>query len=241
MTALREHLNLLALALHRATVLRGGSVPPADEESLRASDAHLPGAGWVVGLAACLVFALVGLALRGSPWGAAVAAVAALAATAALTSARGETGVFQTAERLQELAAPGTSGVGALALWLVLAAKLATLATLASLSESGVMAALFAAPVVSRLAPLLLARSLQGDVPARAIQVGAAWCAAPLLLLFAGAGAVALVLAVVAATLACYGMWRLARGQATPGDRDALAASQLACEVAFYLGAAIGL
>lgn len=240
MTALREHLNLFTLALHRATVLRVGA-PDRDDEALRASDAHLPGAGWVVGLAACLVFALVGLALRGSPWAAAVAAVAAMTATAALTAARGETSLFRTAERLQGLATPGTSGVGALALWLLLAAKLTLLATLASLSETAVMATLFAAQVVSRLAPLLLARSLQGDVPPRAVQIGVAWCIVPLALLFLGAGAVALVLAVVAATVTCYGMWRLARQQAEPGDRDALAAAQFACEVAFYLGAAIGL
>jgi adenosylcobinamide-GDP ribazoletransferase len=241
MTVLREQLHLVALALHRATILRVVAVPPADEEAVRASDAHLPAAGWVVGLAACLVFALEGLALRASPWGAAAAAVAAMAATAALTGARGELGLFRTAERLHGPVAPGPAGIGALALWLLLAAKLTLLATLASLSETAVMAALFAAHVVSRLAPLLLARSLHGDVPARAIQVGVAWCVVPLLLLFAGAGLVALALAVVAATLACYGMWRLGRPQAQPADRDMLAAAQLACEVAFYLGAAIGL
>lgn len=241
MTALREHLNLFTLALHRATVLRVGAAPDADDEAVRASDAHLPGAGWVIGMAACIAFALIGLALRASPWGAAVAAVAAMIVTALLTSGRGETGLFRTAERRQGVAAPGTSGAGALALWLLLAAKLVLLATLASLSESAVLAALFAAQVVSRLAPLLLARSLHGDVPPRAIQVGAAWCVVPLVLLFAGGSVGAVLLAVVASTLACYGMWRLARRQAEPGDRDPLAATQLACEVAFYLGAAIGL
>ncbi|MBC5785048.1 adenosylcobinamide-GDP ribazoletransferase [Ramlibacter sp. USB13] len=241
MATLREHLDLFALALHRATVLRVGTRPRHDPESVRASDAHLPGAGWVVGLAACLVFALVGLALRSSPWGAAAAAVAAMVATATLTRGRGETGLFRTAERLQGLAAPGTSGAGALVLWLLLTGKLVLLAALASLSESAVMAALFAAQVLSRVAPLLLARSLDGDVPPRAIQVGLAWCVVPLVLLFVGAGLFALLFAVAAAVLACYGMWRLARLQAEPGDRDALAASQLACEVAIYLGTAIGL
>jgi adenosylcobinamide-GDP ribazoletransferase len=104
-----------------------------------------------------------------------------------------------------------------------------------------VIAALFAGQVVSRLAPLLLARSLHGDVPARSVQVGALWCALPLLLLLAAAGVGALALAVVAATLACYGLWRLGRRQASPVDRDFLAAAQQVCEVAFYLGAAVGL
>ena len=235
MTALREHLNLFALALQRATVLRIGAAPE-DEEAVRASDAHLPGAGWVVGMAACLLFALAGLALRSSPWGAAVAAVAAMTGTAALTRGRAEAGLFRMAERMQ-----AGAGTGTLALWLLLAAKLALLATLATLSETAVVAALFAAQVVSRLAPLLLARSLQDGVPPRAVQVGVAWCIVPLLLLLAGAGAVALGLAVVAAVAACYGMWRLAHRQQEPGDPDVLAAAQLACELAFYLGVAIGL
>ena len=241
MAVLREHLNLFTLALHRATVLRIGAAPQADDEALRASDAHLPGAGWVVGMAACLAFALVALLLRASPFGAAVAAVGAMLATAALTGATAETGLFRTAERLRQHPAPGPSGLGALALWLLLAARLGLLATLASLSESAVMACLFAGQVVSRLAPLLLARSLQGKVPPRALQVGVLWCVVPLVLVFAAAGVWALLLAVLASTLACYGVWRLARTVAQPGERDTFDAAQLACEVAFYLGAAIGL
>jgi adenosylcobinamide-GDP ribazoletransferase len=241
MTALREHLNLFTLAVHRTTVLRMGTAPEADDEALRASDAHLPGAGWVVGLVACLVFALIGLALRASPWGVAVAAVVATVATAALTRGRGECALFRTAEGWQGAATAGPTGAGTLVLVLLLAAKLALLAVLASLSEVAVIAALFAAQVVSRLAPLLLARSLHGDVSARSVQLGALWCALPLLLLFAAAGGVALLLAVVAATLACYGLWRLGRRQGDPVDRDFLAAAQQVCEVAFYLGAAIGL
>ena len=241
MTLLREHLDLFVLALHRATVLRVGGTAPAGEEAERASDAHLPGAGWVVGIVACLAFALPGLALRGSPAGAAVAAVVATIAMVLLTRGRGETALFRTAERLQPGTEPGPSGAGTLALVLLVAARLALLTVLATLSETAVIASLFAAQVVSRLAPLLLARSLQGEVRPRAVQVGAAWCLLPLLLLLAADGPVALVLAVLAATLACYGLWRLARGQPQPADRDWPASAQPVCEVAFYLGAALGL
>lgn len=241
MTALREHLNLFALALHRATVLRVRAQPEDDEDSLRASDAHLPGAGWIIGMAGCLAFALFGVLMRASGWGAGVAAVAATMATATLTRARGETALFRTAERLQAGSAPGASGMGTLVLILVTAAKLGLLAAVASLSQPAVLATIFAAQVTSRLAPLLLARSLAGDVSPRAVRVGALWCAVPLALLVPLAGVLALVLAALGATLACYGMWRLARRQAQPLDRDLLASAQQVCELAFCVGVAIGL
>ena len=235
MTAWREHLDLFALALRRATVLRLPADSEADEASLRASEAHLPGTGWIVGIAAAMAFALLGVLLRASPWGAALAAIGATAVTAGLTQGKGETALFRSAERLQ----PG--GAGTLVLVLLLAAKFGLLAAIASLSEPGVLAVLFAAHVVSRLAPLLLARSLDGDVPGRSVQIGAAWCLVPLAVLALVAGPGALAVGVVAATLACYGLWRLAHRQGGRADRDLLAAAQPVCEVAFYLGAAIGL
>jgi len=240
-TALREHLNLFALALHRATLLRLGAQAEGDERSLRASDAHLPGAGWIVGLAGCMAFALVGVLLRGSGWAAGVAAVAATMVTVALTGGRSEAALFRAVERLQGVAAPGQSGMGTVALMLVVAGKLGLLAVVASLSQTAVLATLFAAQVTSRLAPLLLARSLAGDVSPRAVRVGALWCAVPLALLVPLAGVLALVLAALGATLACYGMWRLARRQAQPLDRDLLASAQQVCELAFCVGVAIAL
>jgi adenosylcobinamide-GDP ribazoletransferase len=233
-TAPREHLNLFALALHRATVLRFGAAPQGDEEAVRASDAHLPGAGWVVGIAACIVFALVAVALRATPWSALVAGVAATIATAALTRGRAETALFRTWERFE-------TGAGSLVLPLALVAKLALLAAMASRSEPAVIGVLFAAQVVPRLAPLLLARSLAAGVPARAVHVGALWCVIPLAGVLVAAGIAATVLAVAAFALASYGLWRLAHRQADPADRDRLASAQQVCEVAFLFGAALGL
>lgn len=245
MAELRASLDLFArnfaLAVQRATVLRSATPAADNPEALRASDAHLPGAGWLVGIAACLAFALMGVVLRGSPFNNLVAAVAATGLAAALTRGRGETALFRAVESLQGPAAPGRSGAGTLVLVFVLAAKFGVLAALGSLSEAGVIATLFAAHAVSRLAPLLLARSLDGQVAPRAVQFGALWCALPLLLMVPAAGAASLLVAVVAAALACYGMWRLARRQAGPADRDLLAGTQQVCEVAFYLGAAIAL
>lgn len=245
MAELRASLDLFArnfaLAVQRVTVLRSATPGADDPEARRASDAHLPGAGWIVGIAACLAFALLGVVLRGSPFNNLVAAVVATALAAALTRGRGETGLFRAVEGMQGLAAPGRSGAGTLVLVFLLAAKFSVLAALGSLSEAGVIATLFAAHAVSRLAPLLLARSLDGDVAPRSVQFAALWCLLPLLLMVPAAGVASLLVAVGAAALACYGMWRLARRQAEPADRDLLAGTQQVCEVAFYLGAALAL
>jgi adenosylcobinamide-GDP ribazoletransferase len=238
--AVREHLDLFArrfaLALQQGTRLRAGGEPDSGDDEALASQAHLPGVGWVLGIAACLVFALVALLLRGSAWQAAVAAVAATLVVALLTGARAETALLRAAEALS---APGQAGTGTVALVLLLAAKFALLAALASLTESGVMAALFAAHAVAQLAPLLLARSLGAATPARAVHVGALWCLPPLLLLVPAAGVASLLLALAAATLACYGVWRLARRRPDHERTDLLAATALVCELAFYFGAAI--
>ena len=112
MAAWREQLDLFALALRRATVLELPAAAEADAETLHASDAHLPGAGWIVGIAAGLSFALLGLLLRSSPWGAAVAALAATTVAVALTRGSGETALYRTAERLHAPGAAGRSGSG---------------------------------------------------------------------------------------------------------------------------------
>ena len=241
MAEFRDRFDLFArrfaLALQHATRVRvGGTLAPdpePDDEAIRASGAHLPGAGWVVGIAACLAFALTALALRGTPWNAAVAAVASTMATVALTGGRHESALFGVAER----ARPG-SGAGVLTLVLVLAGKLALLTAIASVSEAGIMAALLAAHVVSRVAPLALARGLGGSGEPGALPVAALWCAIPLVLMLLADGPAFVLLSLLLAALACWGMLLWCRRRA----HDALdvAAVQQVCELAFYLGAAIG-
>lgn len=239
--AMRAHLDLfgrrLVAALQQGTRLRVADAPAAEGEEALASQAHLPAVGWVLGIAACLAFALVALLLRGSVWQAAAAAVAATMAVAALTGARQESALLRTVDAVQ---AGGASGTGTVALVLLLSAKFALLAALASRTEPGVIATLFAAHAVAQLAPLLLGRSLGTGTPARAVHIGALWCLPPLLLLAAAAGVASLLLALAATTLACYGMWRLARGRPAGEHADLLGTTALAGEVAFYFGAAIG-
>lgn len=242
MAAFRDSLNLFArqfaLALHQSTRVRLGSAwaapEAADDDALRASEAHLPGTGWIVGIAACLAFAVVALALRGNPWGAAAAAVASLVVTLLMTGAGHESALYRTVERLE---AQGPSGLGTIVLVLALLAKVILLAALASVSEAGVIAALFAAHVLSRLAPLLVAHRLDGRHEPRTLRIAVLWCLPAVLLTGLAGGWAFLFLGLLAAGLACYGMLRLAANQP---HADLPAASQQACELAFYLGAAIG-
>ncbi len=240
---MRDTLNLFArqfsLALHNATRVRlGGPLAPpedADPDALRASDAHLPGTGWIVGIAACLVFALVGLLLRASPWGAAAAAVVSTMLTVVITGARHESAAFRAAERLGS-----GQGFGVLAVVLLLAAKIVLLAAIASVSEAGVLAALFAAHVTSRFAPVVASRWLGDRQDVRALRIGALWCVLPLALMFPASGWAFPLLAVLLAASACYALLRLWERRLGPGAQEDASALQQVWEVAFYLGAAIG-
>ena len=236
MPGLRNHLSLFTLALHRATRMRLGGVAPAeaDADTLRASAAHLPGAGWVVGMAACLAFALVALPLRPSVYGPLAAAVASLVATLLLTGARAERALFRGAEGLDPAA-----GLGQLALLVVVLAKIALLGVLATVSEAGILSALFAGHVVSRFAGLLAAQWLAGE-NGRTLRVAVLWCVVPLALMVAARGIVFPVLALLATALACYPMLRFWKQRPASAHDDAGGATQQVCELAFYLGAAIG-
>lgn len=241
MAALRDTLNLFArrfaLALQSSTRMRAGaSVAPeaAEGDAAGASAAHVPGVGWLVGLAACLVFALVSLLLRNNPWDPFVAAVACTIATVLLTGALHESALFRFAERV---AAPG-NGHGTLALMLLLAAKLGLLATLALTSEPGVIAALFAAHVVSRFGLVVTQWAGSPGTDARSLRVGALWCIVPAALLVPAGGVALLVVPLITAALAGFAVLRFCRQRPdTAADRAGVV--QQVCEVAFYLGAAL--
>jgi hypothetical protein len=147
---LRQTLNLFArhyaVALQRATRLRlGGALalpPEPDAAMLQASEVHLPGVGWLLGLAAGLSFALVALTLRGNPWAPAAAAVACIMVTSFLTRALPERALAADTDPL--------------VLYIVTAGKITLVAAIAARSEAGVIAALFAAQAVSRASTLLV-------------------------------------------------------------------------------------
>jgi hypothetical protein len=120
---------------------------------------------------------------------------------------------------------------------LLLTGKMVLLASLAAVSEGRVMAALFAGQVLSRLAPLVLSQNEARGAQTRIVQWGALWCVVPLLLMVPAGGAPFAVLALLAGALACYALRRISLDTSSAA---LVAASQPVCEVAFYLGAAIG-
>ncbi|MEJ5992299.1 adenosylcobinamide-GDP ribazoletransferase [Ramlibacter sp. PS3R-8] len=247
MTALRTTFHLFvrdcALALARFTRLRprppdAGAAPAATGA---ASLAQAPGVGWLVGMVACLVFALVSVMLRGNPWSPAVAAVFSTLATVLLTGALHEGALFRTADRL-DAAQPGASGsaLGVIASLLLIAGKLALLAALAAASEVALMSALFAAHVVSRYLPLAAAHLLSpAAVQRRALGLSALWCVVPLSLMVLVAGPAFPAIALLAAVLAGLAMLHFLRRRAAGFDDGVFGAVQQVCEAGFYLGAAL--
>lgn len=239
MPAVRDQLNVfarrVALAVQASTRVRADSLAAdaSDPVDTQASLAHLPAAGWLVGLAACLAFALVAVLLPGNPWGPAVAAIAAILVSLWLTRGRNEAGLLRAFEAMQ----PG-QGFGTVALVVVLVARIALLAAIAGAAEPAVMASLLAAPVVSRLAPLVVGHGLAGG-GAGTIRVAVLWCVIPLLLMVPAGGLACPVLALIAAGVACWAMLRFCRRHAG-GAADHAAAAQQVTEVAFLFGAALG-
>jgi adenosylcobinamide-GDP ribazoletransferase len=245
---LRDTLNLFArrfaLALQSSTRVRPSgplAAPTAPEADLvRASTAHVPGVGWLVGIAACLVFAIVSLALGHSAWAPAAAAVACTIATGLLTGARHESALFAMAERLRPPAATGgSSGFGSLALVLLLPAKFVLLASLASTAEAAVMSALFAGHVVSRFALVVTHWAASTDTDAGSLRVGVLWCLLPLALMAVAGGLAFLLVALAVGALGAFAVLRFCRGRPEATAEERQGAVQQVCEVGFYLGAAI--
>lgn len=234
-------------------------------ERLRASAAHFPGVGWLVGLAACAAFALFAFALPATPFTPFVAAVAATACTVLLTGAFHEDGLADLAdglggsldrERALEIMKDSRIGAfGAIALVLALLAKIGLLSVLACAAPASVFAALLAAHVMSRFWPLLIVRTLPyvadlagskskplaDRITGQALFAAAAWCIVPLAIAALVQGLPFLLSALAASGIAFVLMHRwLARGlHGFTGD--ALGATQQVCELAFYLGAAFAL
>jgi adenosylcobinamide-GDP ribazoletransferase len=230
---------------------------------LRASAAHFPGVGWLVGLAACVAFAAIQFALPESSYSPLVAAVACTVCTVLLTGAFHEDGLADLADGLggshdreRALLIMKDSRIGAfgaIALVLALLLKVALLALLASLSPTAVLAALLAGHVVSRFWPLVLIWSLPyaGDAAGSkskpladrigpgALAAGAAWCVVPLALVVVAKGPAFAAAGVLASALAALWMYRLLRRRLQGFTGDALGATQQTSELAFYLGAAL--
>ncbi len=228
---------------------------------LRASAAHFPGVGWLVGGLGAAVF---GVAQRGLPGGAGALAAALLStvATVLMTGAFHEDGLADVADglggtsdraRALEIMKDSRIGAfGAMALVLALGLKVALLAMLAQQGALRVAGAIVCAHVLSRLAPLFLIRWLPyvGDsgaskskpladaIGSAALGVGMLWSipAAALILLFDGPGRMVAVL--LAGALAAGAMGRLFRRRLQGFTGDGLGATQQVCELAIYLALA---
>ena len=233
-------------------------------EMLRASAVHFPGVGLLVGFCACIVFAVISLALPDRGMSALAAAVACTIATVLLTGAFHEDGLADLADglggssdraRALEIMKDSRLGsFGTLALVLALSMKCVLLAVLASESAGGIMAALLAGHVVSRYWPLLTVHLLPyaGDeehskskpladrIERRTLGFAALWCLLPVVLMVLAGGFVFLLFALTLSALAWHAMRRLLERRLQGFTGDGLGATQQVCEIAFYLGAAIG-
>jgi adenosylcobinamide-GDP ribazoletransferase len=227
---------------------------------LRASAAHFPAMGWIVGGASAGMFVVLCWALppqAASVW---VAAIFSTALSVMLTGAFHEDGLADTAdglgggftrERALEIMKDSRIGTyGAIALVLAVLAKISLLVLLAQMHLNWAAWGLFAAHVTSRYAPLWLIRCLVhvGDTPQSkskpladsiglaGLTVGGGWWLsgfglAALFLPWSALLAAVLAAAVAAALVG----WRLhQRLQGYTGD--GLGAAQQLSEIAFYLG-----
>ncbi|WP_334118921.1 adenosylcobinamide-GDP ribazoletransferase [Limnobacter sp.] len=227
---------------------------------LRASAAHFPGVGWLVGVASAAVLWGLVWALPEVPVASWVAAVLCTVFSVLLTGAFHEDGLADTAdglgggmnrERALDIMKDSRVGTyGALALVLIVLLKISLLMALLQLAPMLAVVAVFGAHVVSRFLPLWIIRSLphvgdtlQSKSKPLADQIGngsllaaAVWAALAFGLLYALAPGVPWWAAALGAVLALGYMWRLLQRRLGGFTGDGLGATQQVCEVAFYLG-----
>jgi adenosylcobinamide-GDP ribazoletransferase len=232
---------------------------------LRASAAHFPGVGWLVGGLTALVFygALHALPVQpAAPW---VAAMLSTVFGVLLTGAFHEDGLADLAdglggsldrERALDIMKDSRIGAyGAIALVLALLGKTALLALLAQGNASLAVLALFAAHVTSRLMPLVVIRTLPhvGDTATSkskpladrldnaGLLAGLLWWLMAMALVAGWLPGVHWWWAVLGSALGLGGMWRLLNRRLQGFTGDGLGATQQVCEVLFYLGLALAL
>ena len=230
-------------------------------QMLRASAAHFPGVGWLVGFVGATVFVLALQGLSGAA-GALAAALLSMVATVLLTGAFHEDGLADVADglggsadrnRALEIMKDSRIGAfGALALVLALGLKVALLASLSGQGMQAVAAAIVGAHVLSRLAPLFLIRWLPyvGDAGASkakpladaigggALLVGVLWSVPALALVLVTQGSARTAAVVAACAVAALVMARMFRRRLRGFTGDGLGATQQVCELAIYLALA---
>ncbi len=234
-------------------------------EALRASSAHFPGVGWLVGLITASAYGLVVWRLPEQPAAPWVAAWVATVLGVMLTGAFHEDGLADLCdglggslerERALEIMKDSRIGsFGAAALVLALVGKLALLGLLGQANAALAGWALFAAHVASRFAPLLViwrlphvgdvagskSKPLADAIAPRALAAALLWWLASLALLHALQPAVPWWGGVIGAALALAWMHRMLARRLQGFTGDGLGAVQQVCELAFYLGLLLAL
>lgn len=233
---------------------------------LRASAAHFPGVGWVIGGLTALVFwGLVQVlpVQPAAPW---LAAVLSTAFSVWLTGAFHEDGLADAAdglggavsrERALDIMKDSRIGsYGAIALVLALITKVLLLGLLVQAAGAQQAAwALFAAHVSSRMMPLFVIRTLPhvGDtgqskskplaesISTAGLLAGLAWWAAAMALVGWMAPGMPWLPAVMGALVGLAWMWRLLQQRLQGFIGDGLGATQQLSELLFYLGLALAL
>jgi adenosylcobinamide-GDP ribazoletransferase len=232
---------------------------------LRASAAHFPGVGCLVGaLTAAVLYGHMLLlpALPAAPW---VAAIASTIFGVLLTGAFHEDGLADLAdglggsldrERALDIMKDSRIGTyGAIALVLALLAKVALVALLIQVDLMLATWALFAAHVTSRLAPLFIIRTLPhvGDTPTSkskplaerisnsGVCAGVVWWGLAMGLVVWMMPGAPWAGAVLGALIGLAYIWRLLHRRLQGFTGDGLGATQQVCEVAFLLALIIAL
>lgn len=232
---------------------------------LRASAAHFPGVGWLVGAVAGAVYALLAGGFPPGPFTLLAAAVASTIASVLLTGGFHEDGLADLADglggsldrqRALEIMKDSRLGAfGAMALVLALLAKVALLAALGAQGLAAALCGLLGAHALSRGLPLLLVRHLDhvGDsgsskskpladqISGGALAAALAWCLPPLALAAWSQGLDFALLASAASALGLAVIGRLLARRLQGYTGDGLGAAQQVCEIAFYTGALFAL
>ncbi|MBH1966512.1 MAG: adenosylcobinamide-GDP ribazoletransferase [Comamonadaceae bacterium] len=261
--ALRHFLLALQFFTRIPITGRLGAWVGYSPEMLSASSAYFPAVGWVTGAVAAVMMGLALAWLPVGPLGALAAALIATLGTVWLTGAFHEDGLADTAdglggsasrERAMQIMKDSRIGsYGTVALILALGLKVVLLATIAQSGAWPAMAAVLAAHVLSRLAPLVVMRSLpyvsDADsakskpmaeaVTGAGFRTGCLWSIPALLLIWQAHGFGHLVLALLFWMAAIAYVFRLLRRRLQGFTGDTLGAVQQVCELALYLALAM--
>ena len=231
---------------------------------LRASAAHFPGVGWLVGGSTAILFASA-LALlpsqAASVW---VSAILSTLYSVVLTGAFHEDGLADTADglggaitrdRALEIMKDSRLGTyGAIALFLALFCKLSLLVLLSQISTLWAVAGIFSAHVTSRFLPLFLIRFMKhvGDTPQSkskplaekignaGVVVGFLWWMSAIALTAHLAPAIPLWAGVMCSISCTLYVARILHRRLNGFTGDGLGATQQLAEIGFYLGLVLG-